>query len=183
MTLKNGLPCVKCGTSKWDKRGNCVFCQRERSRRHQAENSEKMAERTRRWKAANPDKKAEQVRRWRAANPDEVAEHDRRYRAANPEKKKAKDHRRRTHKTQAGGSFTAAEWKALVAHQNGRCLACGKKANLTADHVIPVAKGGTSNIDNIQGLCGPCNFSKGNKIIDYRTNGGFLRWIQRKLFD
>jgi 5-methylcytosine-specific restriction endonuclease McrA len=49
-----------------------------------------------------------------------------------------------------------------------RCLCCDKRRKLTADHVIPVSKGGTSDISNIQPLCQPCNSSKGAKIIDYR---------------
>jgi 5-methylcytosine-specific restriction endonuclease McrA len=47
-------------------------------------------------------------------------------------------------------------------------LCCDKKRKLTADHIVPVSKGGTSNISNIQPLCGPCNSSKGAKTVDYR---------------
>jgi len=37
-----------------------------------------------------------------------------------------------------------------------------------ADHVLPVSKGGTSYISNIQPLCQPCNSGKKDKHIDYR---------------
>ena len=68
------------------------------------------------------------------------------------------------------GSFTSAEWFALCKLYGNRCLCCGKRKKLTADHVIPVAKGGTSNIDNIQPLCGPCNAHKHTGTTDFRLN-------------
>lgn len=199
MSAKNGKPCRNCGGNEWYKNGSCVACAKERSRRRQAANPdkhnganrryraanrEKGAEYSRRWQAANPGKGAERQGRYRAANPEKVRESIRHWYSANPEKAAEYHHRRRTRKTAAGGSFTAAEWKALVKHQNGRCLGCGKKEKLTADHIIPVEKGGSSNIDNIQGLCKPCNSRKGTKTTDYRPkDGGFIRWIQKKLFD
>lgn len=36
---------------------------------------------------------------------------------------------------------------------------CGTHA-LTADHIIPLARGGTSNENNLQAMCRPCNSSK-----------------------
>ena len=33
--------------------------------------------------------------------------------------------------------------------------------NLTVDHVIPQAKGGSDHLDNLQLLCGACNSTKG----------------------
>ena len=75
---------------------------------------------------------------------------------------------RRTRKTKAGGVYTYAQWIALCNKYNNCCLCCGKKRKLTADHVVPVSKGGTSYISNIQPLCGPCNSSKGANTTDYR---------------
>jgi 5-methylcytosine-specific restriction endonuclease McrA len=42
----------------------------------------------------------------------------------------------------------------------GRCRQCGVQAELQFDHIIPVAMGGSSNPENLQILCGPCNRRK-----------------------
>lgn len=65
--------------------------------------------------------------------------------------------------------YTEAEWLALCAFHNHRCLACGRKRKLTADHIVPLYLGGSDDITNIQPLCKPCNSSKGAQTIDYRA--------------
>jgi 5-methylcytosine-specific restriction endonuclease McrA len=79
--------------------------------------------------------------------------------------------KRRIRKKGNGGSHTLSEWQDVKKKYNYTCLCCGKQEpeiTLTVDHVIPVSKGGTNNIDNIQPLCRSCNPRKSNKIIDYR---------------
>ena len=49
-----------------------------------------------------------------------------------------------------------------------KCLKCGTKKSLTIDHIVPRAKGGSNDEDNLQTLCRTCNLEKGEKIIDYR---------------
>jgi 5-methylcytosine-specific restriction endonuclease McrA len=70
-----------------------------------------------------------------------------------------------------GGHFTVLEWRALVEACGGRCLACGvaKPEDLTVDHVVPLALGGSNIIENIQPLCTVCNGIKGSEVIDYRS--------------
>jgi hypothetical protein len=46
----------------------------------------------------------------------------------------------------------------------GQCLACGAKVELQFDHIIPVALGGSSEPENLQVLCGPCNRRKGASL-------------------
>lgn len=69
-----------------------------------------------------------------------------------------------------GGRYTRREWATLLARYEYRCLRCGSGDDITADHVVPVAYGGHSNIDNIQPLCRSCNSWKGIQYIDYRTD-------------
>ena len=100
-------------------------------------------------------------------------EYNREYRQLYPEKNAQHFNNRRARKQQAGGSFTSKEWRKLCARYNFTCLCCGKrepKISLTVDHVVPLSKGGTNFIDNIQPLCISCNTSKGTRAIDYRAN-------------
>jgi HNH endonuclease len=46
----------------------------------------------------------------------------------------------------------------------GRCQQCGADFDLQYDHIIPVALGGATTVDNLQLLCGPCNREKGADI-------------------
>jgi HNH endonuclease len=46
----------------------------------------------------------------------------------------------------------------------GKCVRCGSTHNLHFDHIIPVAKGGSSSEENIQLLCADCNLEKSDRI-------------------
>jgi 5-methylcytosine-specific restriction enzyme A len=45
-----------------------------------------------------------------------------------------------------------------------QCQTCGATENLTIDHIIPLAQGGTNDISNFQTLCQSCNSRKGARI-------------------
>ena len=45
-----------------------------------------------------------------------------------------------------------------------RCKFCGSLDALTADHIIPEARGGKTTLDNLQTLCMTCNLRKGVRI-------------------
>ena len=42
----------------------------------------------------------------------------------------------------------------------------GGETMITVDHIFPKSKGGGNGIDNLQVLCGPCNFHKADKVED-----------------
>jgi 5-methylcytosine-specific restriction endonuclease McrA len=77
---------------------------------------------------------------------------------------------------QLEGSHTTKEWLALKEHYGNRCLRCKRhetqlRKSLQQDHVIPISKGRSNYISNIQPLCSDCNGmgGKGTKSTDYRT--------------
>lgn len=53
----------------------------------------------------------------------------------------------------------------VMTRDRRRCVICGRSAAddvvLHIDHIVPLAKGGTSDLDNLQVLCQDCNTGKG----------------------
>jgi hypothetical protein len=126
------------------------------------------------------------ARKYHQANPEKVNALTRKWRANNREKwlaiARMARHVRRIRAVARLGSWTLAQWEALKASFNNRCLKCGLSEaqlavlsrRLSPDHVRPLAKEGTNDLSNIQPLChgkGGCNNRKHTKWIDYR--GGF----------
>lgn len=71
---------------------------------------------------------------------------------------------RRNQVKNAEGSHTLEEWESLKKKYHQHCAYCNKKRFLTRDHIIPISKGGTNHIWNIQPFCRPCNSRKFNHI-------------------
>lgn len=77
---------------------------------------------------------------------------------------------RKTRLSKAGGFHSKKEWENMKAQYNWTCPCCKKsepKITLSKDHIIPVSKGGSDNIENIQPLCRICNSRKNVKVIRY----------------
>ena len=81
-----------------------------------------------------------------------------------------KNHRRRIRKQNAEGAYSLGEWELLKKQYGFTCPSCKRKEpdiKLTLDHIIPLIKGGSNYIENIQPLCLSCNCKKSSKIIKY----------------
>lgn len=88
------------------------------------------------------------------------------YAKANPHVGQAARNRRKAWKREAGVfAFSSKEWARLCARHRGECFYCGLRADLTMDHVIPLAKGGRHSIGNIIPACGSCNSSKSDTFL------------------
>jgi len=105
---------------------------------------------------------------WYRNNKERVRLYCKEYRRKNPERVKANWKRRQKQRLSVVGNFTKKEFIYLCSEYGNICLRCKSKKKLTIDHVIPISKGGTNNIDNIQPLCGSCNSIKHTKNTDYR---------------
>ena len=142
----------------------------------QQANKERANETKRRWLERNPDKRKEANARWRAENRDAVAEKNRRWQNANRERANAKNRRyqlRHPEKQRAinavfharrsaagGGGISPAEWRGVLAASLGMCVYCGGHKRLSLDHIDPVARGGTNDVENVAAACRNCNSSK-----------------------
>lgn len=62
--------------------------------------------------------------------------------------------------------------------QNEKCAYCGRRRqfkHMTVDHIIPLSKGGTDDVDNLQCTCKMCNRLKDNMLPHEFTE--FVRCI------
>ena len=53
---------------------------------------------------------------------------------------------------------------AVWRRDQGKCAKCGSRKNLEYDHIIPISKGGSNTVRNIELLCEECNRRKKDKI-------------------
>lgn len=190
--------CKKCDADKDEKEFNkdkryadklfpwCKACMREYRTGWEQEHKDERTEYFKQWHIENIDRRHERnnqlTRDKYHANP-EYREKKNKQKSEQRKKKygidlewtrrvlawgNAHHRRRRNAELSAEGSHTEEEWQALCQRFDYRCVACGNQDPLTRDHVVPITKGGTDYIENIQPLCQLCNSKKHTKTIDYR---------------
>lgn len=135
---------------------------------------------------ANPEKfRARDRKRKRRYNPESRKNHYEKnkkrltrevmaYRRSHPEIQRTANSRRRA-RLLSGGRHTTAQWLEKLSKIGMKCVYCHKKLTfktLTKDHVIPLSKGGTDDIENVVPSCLRCNQTKSAKLISVdRTSG------------
>ena len=182
-----GKPCPKGHISeRYTSKGTCIACLRLEWEALYESNHTGLRERrnaaTKAYRAANLDisrekqklysRKTYESRKpymaaWVAAN----AENLKAYRRARDatlseelrENRRVHIRNRRARKKGNGGKHTAAQIRDLLVRQRFKCPFCpaNLKRGYHADHIMPLALGGSNDISNIQMLCPTCNDSKG----------------------
>ena len=54
--------------------------------------------------------------------------------------------------------------RVVFERDGGRCVECGSNFDLQYDHVLPVALGGATTVENLQILCANCNRRKSDSL-------------------
>lgn len=77
--------------------------------------------------------------------------------------------------------FYSHEKKEIILKSRGKCAHCGcvlkTPGDMTVEHIIPIAKGGTNDKNNLAVLCEKCNKDKGEKVL---LPSSYLRYFTQK---
>lgn len=151
----------------WD--NYCKECRKFLRLAHR--NAQKERSYTKQWSAANVEHRVNYKKEYRSRP--EIIEREKAWREeyrARPEVLAAdrmKAHRRRS--WYKDGNIPDNAWPAILEFYGNKCLQCGTSDDLQLDHVIPLARGGRHDYDNVQVLCGTHNLAKMTSQTDYRA--------------
>ena len=105
-----------------------------------------------------------------------MVERQRQYLLKHPEVRARVRGRRRLQEKQNSFVILAKDIRRLMQRP---CYGCGSRERLTIDHIIPLSRGGTHGIGNLEVLCHSCNSSKGKKFIsEWKRDRPGLRFME-----
>ena len=190
-------PCIKCGATNRNKRGDCKSCRNAGAARHYRENKaaknayhallhqsrkgdaeymQRLRDKSRAYRLANPHKTVESNAKRRAINPEKSRAQSREWFAKNPEKRVIYQQNRDA-KINSSGKLSTDLIPKLLKMQRGMCVCCGEPLgkDYHVDHINPLALGGLNVDENMQLLTATCNMQKHKKHpIEFMQSRGFL---------
>jgi 5-methylcytosine-specific restriction endonuclease McrA len=99
-----------------------------------------------------------------------------------PELQLLQTQKKRARKKSAPGRVVSGpEWLAIVTLCGNRCCICavsGEEVPLEVDHIIPLTRGGSHDVDNVQPLCKPCNATKHKRMPKVLN---FQPWARKRV--
>jgi 5-methylcytosine-specific restriction endonuclease McrA len=151
----------KAATYNWRQRNLKRWNAYQRSWRHK--NRHRTNPILRAFRAANKNTLYAKRRDYRRRNLEQLRAAARKYYRANCERKRVEHDIAIARRKLASGAYTVAEWRLVLRKWKYKCAYCRRrltKKTATADHIIPLSRGGTNWIDNIVPACLPCNQRK-----------------------
>ncbi|BAU99984.1 Uncharacterized protein AUMI_114420 [Aurantimicrobium minutum] len=133
-------------------------------KKYREEHRQELVEKVRLWAQNNVERANTNKRVWVQNNPEKASAAGKQWRDLNPLKRREMKNRRRA-RLRSNGVYEISQ-QFLEDLYSSSCVACGKSEDITADHIIPIARGGLHSEENLQPLCGACNSSKRDKTMD-----------------
>ena len=194
--IKSTKKCSKCGevqdidmfskanAHKDGHKGQCKVCVKE----YYKNNKDKIKEQKKEYNKNNKDRIKERQKKYYENNKDRIKEYDKEYRENNKDRikeyrethrieYKAYVHKRRARIKSNGGSYTKAQWLECLEFFDYKCAYSGEPLTVdtaSVEHVVPVSKGGTSDISNLVPCVLTYNISKNDTDL--------IDWYSRQVF-
>lgn len=162
----------KCKASSDGLRSECRDCCRADCARRYLINREARIKYAKEYNKEHAEIKTKYGAEYNASHRDVTARNNRNWELNNHERRLALNNEYRARKLNALVEPIPEDyWQQMLDFYGVKCMypGCSATEGLTRDHIVPLSKGGTHSLDNLQILCRPHNSGKCNHhATDYR---------------
>ena len=140
----------------------------KKRKKHYNDNKEKIKKQ----REKNKESLSKKSREYYKKNKEKVKENNKKWIKENRDHKSMLTHLRREKEKKTKGFSDKIESFKIRMEEIGECVFCGSKENITIDHLIPISKGGSNEINNLFPACRSCNSSK--------NASDWLEWYRKR---